>query len=129
SGTRSTTGCGTSPGWCDVSAVPMPPIAFVPIAQNPGLQPWAPVIIRGGTRLSGITAAIAQRVVRLNPSIVMQFIELKTQIRDRLVGERLMAWLAGAFGVLAMALAALGLYGIVAYLTVSRRREIGIRLS
>src|SRR5206468_7284540 len=60
------------PCWCDVSAVPMPPIAFVPIAQNPGLQPWAPVIIRGGTRLSGITAAIAQRVVRLNPSIVMQ---------------------------------------------------------
>jgi putative ABC transport system permease protein len=117
------------PCWCDASDVPMPPIAFVPIAQNPGLQPWAPVIVRTGTRLSSIAAAIAQRVTRLNPSIVVQFTELNTQIRDRLVGERLIAWLAGAFGVLALTLAALGLYGIVAYLTVSRRREIGIRLS
>ena len=34
----------------------MPPIAFVPIAQNPDLQPWAPVIVRASTPVSGITA-------------------------------------------------------------------------
>jgi ABC-type lipoprotein release transport system permease subunit len=107
----------------------MPPIAFVPMAQNPGLQPWAPVIVRANTSLPGITAAVAQRITRLNPAIVIQFSELNTEIRNRLVRERLIAWLAGAFGVLAMVLVALGLYGIVAYLTVSRRREIGIRLS
>jgi ABC-type antimicrobial peptide transport system permease subunit len=37
--------------------------------------------------------------------------------------------LAGAFGVLAMILVTVGLYGIIAYLAVSRRNEIGIRLS
>ena len=107
----------------------MPPIAFVPMAQNPGLQPWAPVIVRSSMPLSGITAAIGQRVKKLDPAIVIQFTELKSQIRDRLMAERTTAWLAGAFGVLAIVMVTVGLYGIIAYLAVSRRHEIGIRLS
>src|SRR5438045_2966301 len=39
------------------------------------------------------------------------------------------AWLAGAFGVLAIVMVTVGLYGIIAYLVVSRRNEIGIRLA
>ena len=96
------------PCWCDVAARWMPPIAFVPIAQNPSLQPWAPVIVRSRTSLSGVTAAIAQRVTRLNPAIAIQVIELKSQIRERLIAERVIAWLAGAFGMVAMALVAVG---------------------
>jgi putative ABC transport system permease protein len=107
----------------------MPPIAFVPMAQNPGLQPWAPVIVRRSAAVPGITAAIVQRVKVLNPAIAVQFTELKSQIGDRLVAERTTAWLAGAFGVLATIMVSVGLYGIIAYLTVSRRHEIGIRLS
>ena len=107
----------------------MPPIAFVPIAQNPSLQPWAFVILRSSMPLSGITHAIAQRMAALNPAIAIQFIELKSQIRERLVVERMLAWLAGAFGVLAVVLVTVGLYGIIAYLALSRRHEIGIRLS
>jgi predicted permease len=105
----------------------MPPIAFVPMAQNPGLQPWAPIIVRSNT--PGITAAIAQRVQALNPAIAVRFTELKSQIGERLVAERTTAWLAGAFGVLAIVMVTVGLYGIIAYLAVSRRHEIGIRLS
>lgn len=107
----------------------MPPIAFVPIAQSPSLQPWSPVIVRSRLPLTGITAAIGERVKMLNPVIGVQFSELKSQIRDRLMVERTTAWLAGAFGVLAVVMATVGLYGIIAYLTVSRRHEIGIRLS
>jgi ABC-type antimicrobial peptide transport system permease subunit len=107
----------------------MPPIAFVPMAQNPDLQPWAPVIVRRSAAGPGITAAIVQRVKVLNPAIAVQFTELKSQIGDRLVAERTTAWLAGAFGVLATIMVTVGLYGIIAYLTVSRRQEIGIRLS
>ena len=107
----------------------MPPIAFVPMAQNPNLAPWAPVIVRSSVPVSSIRSAITERVTRLNPAIVLQFTELKAQIRERLVAERMMAWLAGAFGVLAIILVTVGLYGIIAYITVSRRNEIGIRLS
>ncbi len=107
----------------------MPPIAFVPMAQSPSLYPWAPVIVRSGGPLPGVTSAIAQRVARLNPAIAIQFTELKSQVRERLVAERMMAWLAGAFGILAIVLVTVGLYGMIAYLAVSRRNEIGIRLS
>jgi predicted permease len=107
----------------------MQPIAFVPIAQSPSLQPWAPVIVRSGTSLPGITDAIRQRVRRLNPAIAIQFTQLKSQIGERLVAERMTAWLAGAFGVLAITMVTVGLYGVIAYLVVSRRNEIGIRLA
>jgi predicted permease len=117
------------PCWCDVPTRWMPPIAYVPIAQNPGLQPWASVIVRSSMSEPAVTAAITERVTRLNPAMAIQFTGLKSQIRDRLVAERMMAWLAGAFGVLAMILVTVGLYGIIAYLTVSRRNEIGIRMS
>jgi predicted permease len=107
----------------------MQPIAFVPIAQSPSLQPWAPVIVRSSTSLPGIDAAIVQRVRRLNPAIAIEFTQLKSQIGERLVAERMTAWLAGAFGVLAIIMVTVGLYGIIAYLVVSRRNEIGIRLA
>jgi predicted permease len=107
----------------------MPPIAYVPIAQDPGLEPWAPVIVRAAVPLTTVMPAIAQRVRQLRPSFALQFIDLKSQIRERLTTERTTAWLAGAFGVLAIVMVTVGLYGIIAYMVVSRRQEIGIRLS
>ena len=59
----------------------------------------------------------------------LEVVEMKTRIRERLAGELMIAWLAGAFGILALTLVTVGLYGIIAYLVVSRRSEIGIRLA
>jgi ABC-type antimicrobial peptide transport system permease subunit len=54
---------------------------------------------------------------------------LNTQIDDTLSNERTLALLASAFGILATLLAGLGLYGILAYSTAQRTREIGIRMA
>lgn len=90
---------------------------------------WSPVLVRSSVPWSRMTVPIVERVKPLKPALAIQFIELKSQIGDRLVAERTTAWLAGAFGVLAIVMVTVGLYGIIAYLTVSRRSEIGIRLS
>jgi ABC-type lipoprotein release transport system permease subunit len=113
---------------CEVTGGSMAPVAFVPMAQNPSPFPWAPVIVRSAD-VTAVTASIARRIEQLNPAIALHFIELKAQLRERLVVEQMIAWLAGAFGLLAMVLVAVGLYGIIAYLAASRRNEIGIRLS
>jgi ABC-type lipoprotein release transport system permease subunit len=76
-----------------------------------------------------MAGAIGRRVERLNAGIVVELVDLRTRVREKLVGERMIAWPAGAFGLLAMAVVSVGLYGIIAYLAVSRRHEIGIRLS
>jgi predicted permease len=107
----------------------MPPIAYVPIAQDPGLDPWAPVFVRTTIPLAELTPAITQRVKQLSPSLMPQFMPLKSQAVERLIAERATAWLAGAFGALAIVIVTVGLYGIIAYTVVSRRHEFGIRLS
>ena len=76
-----------------------------------------------------VREAITQRVIRLNGGLLIRFMELRVQLAERLAGERMLAWLSGGFGMLALVLAAFGLYGIVAYLAGGRRNEIGIRLS
>ena len=73
--------------------------------------------------------AVKRAVGELRPNMTMGFTVFDNQVRDGLARERVLAWLAGSFGVLAALLATIGVYGVIRYLVVRRRHEIAIRLA
>jgi len=107
------------------------PIAFVPVEQHPVPERWAwsVLAIRSTAPVAPLTADV-QRIVAANglkSDVVMW--RLDGQIRDGLLRDRLMSWLAVCFGVLAGLLAAVGIYGVTAYSVARRTSEIALRLA
>jgi hypothetical protein len=62
-------------------------------------------------------------------AVRLTFRPLPDQVDESLTQDRLVATLSGTFGVLALLLAGLGLYGVTAYAVARRRAEIGIRMA
>ena len=107
-----------------------PPTIYLPMTQNPA--PFAgngTYELRFGGPLADLVARVKEAVRAADPRIALDFRLLSTQIDDSLLQERLVARLASFFGVLALVLASIGLYGVVAYGATRRRTEIGIRMA
>ncbi|HYO80839.1 MAG TPA: FtsX-like permease family protein, partial [Bryobacteraceae bacterium] len=105
------------------------PIAYAPETQNPNVGPGLPVVLKSSTSDQEALRAVREAITRTYPGAKVFPLSMQTLVHDVLIRERLLAWVCGFFGLLAIALAVIGVYGVVSHLTERRRSEVGIRLA
>ncbi|MFZ3244770.1 MAG: FtsX-like permease family protein, partial [Candidatus Acidiferrales bacterium] len=106
------------------------PRFYVPYFHPIGEETYATVMVRLAGSAAGATPAIRQAVSQAGPNLPAIRIRPLTDIVDQsLSTDTMITKLAGFFGALAVLLACIGLYGIMAYAMAGRTNEIGIRMA
>jgi len=105
------------------------PVYFRPVPQNPHPGVFTQLVIRSNSDPSILLPAARRAINELNPAIVVTSGVFRDQVENSLLRERLIAMLSGFFGVLALLLACIGLYGMMSYSVAGRTNEIGVRLA
>jgi predicted permease len=104
------------------------PFLQIPRAQRPG--PYSAIVARTRGDANALLRDMRRELLALDPNVV--FVENQTmemQVDATLFPMRASAWLVSGVGLVAMLLAAIGLYGVIAYSVARRTKEIGIRVA
>jgi predicted permease len=111
-----------------------PPRFYLPYLQLPAVRPWTLASTRFLVRTIGdptnVASAVREVIRSEDPRLSVISLDIAPQLVGRtFVRERMVAILLVAFSALAVSLACLGLYGLMAYHVVQRTSEIGIRMA
>ncbi len=104
-------------------------IAYLPYSQEESAGPRTNYVLRSAGDMPSLIASVKTAITEVNPNLGFTLRPLTEQIENAMIVERLLAGLCLLFGLMALFLSALGLFGLLSYSVAQRKGEIGLRMA
>lgn len=112
--------------------VPFFATAFGPIAETPQAAQFGTAIVRprGGMRPEALAQTVQDIVSKIDPNLPLYMVSTPKTAQDGFLAQnRIVATMFGIFGLIAVILASVGLYGVMSFTVNQRTQEFGIRMA